>query len=151
VGNYQSPSHDNTYSNILDNCIFNPIFVATSTEIEDGYASVLENFVHEKTKKELRLTKIGSFVGFLLFGNGFWKATTIIGRIVYGYYTHEFFRMSYNCFLKNYCKIIHKQNAVGLDTDWKSKIAYGCKCREILEQEECQTEFLRYRSIQKKL
>mmetsp|Transcript_23119 Transcript_23119/g.22282 ORF Transcript_23119/g.22282 Transcript_23119/m.22282 type:complete len:232 (+) Transcript_23119:172-867(+) len=149
VRNYQSSStiDDNTLSTFLDNRLFNPIFLATSTESEIDFGTELTAFIDENPKKKLKWIKLASFAGFLLCGNGFLKATTTVGRILYGVLSADSFRLSYNCFTKNYCKIICEQTALGLGKGILSRVAFVTSSMMMVGEREVKSKVLFYGTI----
>lgn len=126
---------DNVVSTFVDN-IFNPIFLVTSSKNEREYATELTYSVGKDKKKVLDLKILLSFAAFLMSGNSFLKATSTCGRIVYGVLSADFFRTSYNCFLKNHCKIICEQNMPGFGLRWLSRFALLKIYSKIVSDEE---------------
>jgi hypothetical protein len=149
IRNYQSSStiDENTLSTFLDNRVFNPIFLATSTKDEIDFGTELTAFIDENPKKKLKLIKLVSSAGFVFFGNGFLKATSVAGRIVYGVLSADSFRLSYNCFTKNYCKVICEQTALGLGKGLLSRVAFVASSMMMVGEREVKSKVLFYRTI----
>lgn len=144
VGSSASITDDNYFSSAVDHFIFNPIFTSREGDIYNTYAK-LSASIDDRLKRKLRLIKVASLASFVLFGNCFLSAPSVVDKVVYGILSYDSFRVSYNSYIKNYCQIKCKQS--GLGSGLLSKVAFVTGSVIMMNDREVSTDILLHKTI----
>ena len=107
------PDYIETVSQIVDDNVFEPYFTSNSGLFERNlYENMTDLRSIRKIDNLLRFTKVASIIG-CLFSFGLCLRSCARASpayaILYGIMSVDLLRISYNCYIKNYCAIALKQ------------------------------------------
>jgi hypothetical protein len=107
------PDYVDSVSKMVDENLFEPYFVKHSGVFERNlYENMTDLRSIRKIDNNLRFTKVAAIVG-CAFSGGLLIKSCASGSpafaIIYGIMSADFLRISYNCYIKNYCAIALKK------------------------------------------
>jgi hypothetical protein len=107
------PDYVDSISKMVDENLFEPYFAKHSGPFERNlYENMTDLRSVRKIDNNLRFTKVASIIG-CAFSGGLLIKSCASGSpafaIIYGIMSADFLRISYNCYIKNYCAIALKK------------------------------------------